>query len=124
MLALVVDDNARELGKGLVGGALGELGNLESTNSGLDSNSLAVLLVALFGPAETPATPGWALSSSLSVGQASRKRSLFSSEMAGVMRTISLPESVSKGLSAWTSTSFLPSCATKRDLDLSAFLLM
>ena len=50
VLALVIDDNAGELGEGLVGGTLGELGNLESANGRLASNSLIVPLLALLSP--------------------------------------------------------------------------
>jgi hypothetical protein len=50
VLALVVDDNAGELSESLVGGTLGELGNLKSANSRLASNSLIVPFLALLSP--------------------------------------------------------------------------
>lgn len=50
VLALVINDNAGELGEGLVRGAIGELGDLKAANSGLTANSLVVSLLALLSP--------------------------------------------------------------------------
>lgn len=50
VLALVINDDAGELSESLVGGPLGELGNLESANGRLASNSLIVSLLALLSP--------------------------------------------------------------------------